>query len=273
MANNISIASDAPLGPIAPIKNYLEPLKSRGLLFMWLFVVQDAALFLGLIAASVYIRKESGSAFELHLAPGAGILNSVVLTISGYMVVRARRVAVAAIHSQSPTGRRATAFWLALSALGGLIFLAVQSYEYHALISTNEMRMPRSLFDATFFILTGFHGMHVLAGVLYLGAFAIVLRSSKELKGLMGRLTVAALVAGVTIALFALCTGPLQLNSIAAVVTALAFGLFFFAALVGIPWLERRNTLDKLLAPAALYWQFVDAVWIVLFVLIYVLKL
>ena len=239
--------------------------KSRGVLFMWLFIVQDAALFLGLIAATIYIRAQSGSAVWLGaLNKNAGIVNTVVLTLSGYTVLRARRAS-----SLSDATRKNTARWLALSALGGLIFLAVQSYEYHALIATDGIRMPGNLFDATFFMLTGFHGMHVLAGVLYLGAFAISLRSSKELKRLTGWITTIALSVAIALGLFALFSSALRLNFLPSLLTALGYGLFFFFSIIGISWLERRNSLDVLMRPAALYWQFVDAVWIVLFLMIY----
>ena len=58
--------------------------------------------------------------------------------------------------------------WLALTALGGFLFLMGQVYEYSHLIGGLGMGMSRSLFDATFFILTGFHGFHVFCGVVYL---------------------------------------------------------------------------------------------------------
>jgi heme/copper-type cytochrome/quinol oxidase subunit 3 len=232
---------------------------------MWLFVIQDTVLFLGLIAATIYIRTQSGSAIWLRsLDLGSGIINTIVLTLSGYTMWRARRAS-----SIASAPRKNAARWLALSALGGLIFLAIQSYEYHALITSGGMRMPGNLFDATFFMLTGFHGMHVLAGVLYLGACSISLRASKEFKRLTGWVTIVAISAAVALGLFALFSGVLRLGLLTASVTAIGYGLFFLASLIGIPWLERRNSLAGVIRPAALYWQFVDAVWIVLFLMIY----
>jgi heme/copper-type cytochrome/quinol oxidase subunit 3 len=74
--------------------------------------------------------------------------------------------------------------FLAFTILGGLIFLSLQAYEWRHLIFGEGMsiRFPphnfphaTTLFGATFFILTGFHGMHVTGGVIYL--LSILMRS------------------------------------------------------------------------------------------------
>src|ERR1700683_1178703 len=65
--------------------------------------------------------------------------------------------------------------FLALTVVGGLIFLGCQASEWHHLIWGEGLSIKTSLFSATFFILTGFHGCHVFGGVCYLGT--ILLRS------------------------------------------------------------------------------------------------
>jgi cytochrome c oxidase subunit 3 len=173
--------------------------KSRGLFFMWLFVAQDAAMFFGLIAAAIYIRVESSVPFPHALSVAIAAINTLVLTLSGLTLWPAR---TAASRGDSKRASR----WLALAAAGGAIFLGIQMTEYYALITDSAMRMPQSLFDATFFVLTGFHGLHVLAGVVYLSWVAFSLHTPEDLQRI---------------------------------------------------------------APAAIYWQFVDAIWILLFILIY----
>jgi heme/copper-type cytochrome/quinol oxidase subunit 3 len=61
--------------------------------------------------------------------------------------------------------------FLGLTILGGAMFLGCQAYEWTHLL---EHRLPElniffstDLFATTFFILTGFHGMHVTGGVIY----------------------------------------------------------------------------------------------------------
>jgi heme/copper-type cytochrome/quinol oxidase subunit 3 len=62
--------------------------------------------------------------------------------------------------------------FIGLTILGGLIFLGLQAFEWSHLIhrglgfTGNPWGAP--LFGTTFFIITGFHGMHVAAGVIYL---------------------------------------------------------------------------------------------------------
>jgi len=57
--------------------------------------------------------------------------------------------------------------WLAATMLGGIGFLSMQAAEWTHLIHEG-VTAPSSLFGATFFILTGFHGFHVFAGVCLL---------------------------------------------------------------------------------------------------------
>ncbi|MBV7281682.1 heme-copper oxidase subunit III [Corynebacterium sp. TAE3-ERU30] len=61
--------------------------------------------------------------------------------------------------------------WYALSALLGAIFLVGQAYEYYHLVE-HGLTIQSSVYGSVFFITTGFHAAHVLAGVL---AFVVVL--------------------------------------------------------------------------------------------------
>ena len=61
--------------------------------------------------------------------------------------------------------------FLLLTILGGLVFLACQAYEWTHLITDTlpekGLSFSSHLFASTFFVLTGFHGMHVTGGVIY----------------------------------------------------------------------------------------------------------
>src|SRR5262249_16225360 len=62
--------------------------------------------------------------------------------------------------------------FLALTILGGVLFLSLQAFEWTHLIEEGQS-ITRNNFGATFFILTGFHGMHVFSGVVYLSVILI----------------------------------------------------------------------------------------------------
>jgi heme/copper-type cytochrome/quinol oxidase subunit 3 len=58
--------------------------------------------------------------------------------------------------------------WLFLTIALGTTFIAGQGVEYGSLMGQG-MRIDTNLFTATFFTLTGFHGIHVIVGLLALG--------------------------------------------------------------------------------------------------------
>jgi heme/copper-type cytochrome/quinol oxidase subunit 3 len=58
-------------------------------------------------------------------------------------------------------------FWLACTLLLGVMFLYGQLSEWYGLVN-KDITISRDLFGASFFTLTGFHGLHVLVGLVML---------------------------------------------------------------------------------------------------------
>jgi heme/copper-type cytochrome/quinol oxidase subunit 3 len=58
-------------------------------------------------------------------------------------------------------------FFLLVTLLFGSFFIGVQAYEYYQLIAVEGLNMS-TLFGASFFTLTGFHGAHVVGGLIWL---------------------------------------------------------------------------------------------------------
>jgi cytochrome c oxidase subunit 3 len=62
--------------------------------------------------------------------------------------------------------------FLFFTALGGAIFVGLQAYEWthliHSGLHINGNPWGAALFGTSFFIVTGFHGLHVTGGVIYL---------------------------------------------------------------------------------------------------------
>jgi cytochrome c oxidase subunit 3 len=64
--------------------------------------------------------------------------------------------------------------WYGLTALMGAIFLAGQAYEYSHL----GFGLTANVFTSSFYVLTGFHGLHVTVGILLI--LAVLWRSRKS---------------------------------------------------------------------------------------------
>jgi cytochrome c oxidase subunit 3 len=149
-----------------PAETPLTP-ESWGKLGMWVFLAADAMSFGGLLAGYGALRHFSHDwptpKQVLGINMTAGM--TFILILSSWSMVLAL--------ASSRRGNLAKAkMWLLVTALGGLCFLGLQAYEWTHLIhegmTIRSNPWGSNLFGATFFILTGFHGCHVLAGVIYL---------------------------------------------------------------------------------------------------------
>ena len=169
------------------------------------FLAAEGMIFMGLFIAYLTFRMvtpawppEGTEKLEL-LLPG---LNTVVLIASSFVIHQAD----AAIKKNNVAGLR---IWFAITALMGAIFLGGQLYEYSHLGFT----LGTNIFASTFYVLTGFHGLHVTFGLLLI--LAVLWRSLKK---------------------------------------------------------DRYNSEEHFGVEAAeIYWHFVDVVWIILFLLLYIL--
>ncbi|MEE9470834.1 MAG: cytochrome c oxidase subunit 3 [Gemmatimonadota bacterium] len=147
-------------------------------LMMWLFLVTDALLFAGFLAAYGFERLASPAwpdRGEVFAMAAIGTMTFVLITSSATMAT-----AVGAAHRGDL--RRATRFVL-LTALGGLIFLGFQATEWAALIgegaSLSGNPWGPAAFSSFFFVITGFHGTHVLIGVILLFLVAARVRAGR----------------------------------------------------------------------------------------------
>ena len=139
----------------------------HGILGMWVFLAGDAVVFLILLLCFALMRYSIAdwpeSSAILDIAPALA-MTSILLGISA-AVTRAQ----GAIRADHPGTMRK---YLALVVLGGILFLGLQAYEWGHLEDLGVMpdRNPYGApqFSGMFYIITGFHGFHVLAGVVYL---------------------------------------------------------------------------------------------------------
>lgn len=136
-------------------------------MFMWLFLAQDGMMFFTMFAA--YLGLRIGSTSWPVPSVELGIAQTAVMT---FILICSSVTMVQALAAIQRGDRKKMVLWLMATIGGGLLFLLGQYIEYSHLIAGKGMSIKRHLFDATFFILTSFHGLHVLSGVIYLIAVA-----------------------------------------------------------------------------------------------------
>jgi cytochrome c oxidase subunit III len=198
---------------------------------IWGFIGSECMLFASLISTYLIYKGRSVVGPYPHEAclppicstPLKAILNIPVTSASTFVLLMsslAMVLALAAVEMKDlpmPEGfgariLRSSKLWLWMTALLGTTFLGFQAFEFTSFVHEG-LTIRTNLFGSSFFTLTGFHGAHVTAGVLWL----LTLLAIDYRRGL----------------------GP-------------------------------KDALNVDLA--ALYWHFVDVVWIAIFTLVYLIK-
>ncbi len=89
------------------------------------------------------------------------LLNTILLVASSVTLTLAHR-ALKLNH------RQWASIWLALTVVLGITFLYFQVIEYYEAYTELGLTLASGVYGSTFFILTGFHGLHVTIGTLML---------------------------------------------------------------------------------------------------------
>ena len=151
---------------------------------MWLFLLSDGFSFGGLLLGYGILRGSSeywgcvseatAQKFGCALEPILGINFTAVLTF----LLICSSVTMVLAHAAAVEGnRKETLKYLGLTILGGVLFLVGQYHEYWGLIAGHGLLNEGLVFGAshyatTFYCITGFHGLHVTSGVIYLSTVA-----------------------------------------------------------------------------------------------------
>jgi cytochrome c oxidase subunit 3 len=102
-----------------------------------------------------------GGQFETIPAWGIPLLNTLLLLASGVTITIAH-------HALRAGNRTQLLIWLAATILLGAVFLYYQIYEYAHAYGDLNLTLGSGVYGSTFFMLTGFHGMHVTLGAIML---------------------------------------------------------------------------------------------------------
>ena len=111
-----------------------------------------------------------GGAFDIIPAFGIPFINTVILISSGGTVTLAH-------WALKKNERGKLCWWLFATVALGLVFLALQGYEFAHAYADLNLTLGSGVYGSTFFMLTGFHGMHVTIGAIML--LVMLLRSMK----------------------------------------------------------------------------------------------
>ncbi len=143
---------------------------------MWIFIAQDGMAFGGLLLAYALMRI-----FSPDWPVPSEILGIGLTAFATFLLICSSLTMVLAVDSAQKSNKAATVRWLLLTILGGVGFLGIQYWEYSHLVhagiglanssfefTPGVVTDVNDLFGSTFYVVTGFHGLHVLSGVIYL---------------------------------------------------------------------------------------------------------
>ena len=131
-------------------------------LAMWVFLGSECLLFGALISTYVLYRGRS----EVGPFP-ADVFDIPYTSVSSFVLLASSLTMVLALSSAQQGDMGRMRLWLISTALLGLTFVGGQVYEF-TVFAHEDLYLTRNLFSSTFFVLTGFHGVHVTVGILML---------------------------------------------------------------------------------------------------------
>ena len=102
-----------------------------------------------------------GEHFGVMNPMGIPALNTLILLTSGLTVTIAH-------HALRAGKRRTLTVFLALTFILGFTFVGMQIHEYGEAYTHLNLRLTTGIYGSTFFMLTGFHGLHVTIGAIML---------------------------------------------------------------------------------------------------------
>ncbi len=167
-----------------------------GKIGMWLFLGTDAMSFSGLLIAYAVLRASKPWPNPVEALGGVEL--SAFMT---FILICSSVSMVLSIDACKMGDRKKMQKWLLVTILGGVAFLGIQYYEYSHLIKDLGLTLSPWTFNgeiynhfgSTFYAITGFHGLHVLTGVIYLIAMYGISRTGRFDNGNYHQLEIAGL--------------------------------------------------------------------------------
>jgi cytochrome c oxidase subunit 3 len=165
-----------------------------GKAMMWIFLLSDTFIFSCFLTGYMHVRMSTtvpwpnpSEVFALTIAGKS--IPLILIAIMTFILISSSGTMAMAVNMGYRRRRGKTAALMLITAGFGATFVGMQAFEWTKLIVDEGVRpwsnpMGAEQFGAAFFMITGFHGMHVSAGVIYLVIVAMkVWRGDYDRKG------------------------------------------------------------------------------------------
>jgi len=142
-----------------------------GGILLWIIIFLELFTFGAALIAMVIYSKDEPQLFSesrSHLNVTFGAINTVLLLTSGFFMAKS-------VEKFKQGAIEKTSFYLKLTMLGGLLFLVIKSIEYFDKIEAG-LSVSFNMFFTFYWMLTLFHVIHVLVGLVILGSVFIGIR-------------------------------------------------------------------------------------------------
>ena len=166
---------------------------SWGKAMMWIFLLSDTFVFSCFLIGYMVVRMSTTepwpNASEVFALEIAGHhIPLVLIAIMTFILITSSGTMAMAVNFGYRKDKMKAALLMIVTAVLGLSFVGMQAFEWSKLIEEgvrpwgNPFGAPQ--FGSVFFMVTGFHGLHVSIGVIYLATVAIkILKGHYEQSG------------------------------------------------------------------------------------------
>jgi cytochrome c oxidase subunit 3 len=170
---------------------------------MWIFLLSDTFIFTCFLTGYMSVRMTITAPWPnpsevFALTIGGREIPLILIAIMTFVLISSSGTMAMAVNFAYRRDRaKTTALMLATAALG-VTFVSMQAFEWSKLIAEGVRPwgnpMGAAQFGASFFMITGFHGLHVSIGAIYLSIVAMkVLRGDYERSGNYQNVEIAGL--------------------------------------------------------------------------------
>jgi cytochrome c oxidase subunit 3 len=158
-----------------------------GKAMMWIFLLSDTFIFSCFLTGYMHVRMNTTIAWPnasevFALTVFGAHIPLILIAIMTFILISSSGTMAMAVNFGYRKNRKVTAALIAATALFGLSFVGMQAFEWTKLIEEGVRPWGNPMgpghtpgaaqFGAAFFMITGFHGMHVSIGVIYLSIVA-----------------------------------------------------------------------------------------------------